>query len=133
MSALDVATGGAALRKQLAAGLKPLLPKSWIIFPDAQPVNAVARPTLLMQRSALVKSTGAPGWFESTYSLLIVSDQTIAETREDYLDNLLEELIEGLDTLLILWSRAERGVFNGTNPSYSVTMTAINNRPPKES
>ena len=120
-------TGSKALRKDLGVKLGAALGKGWVIFPDEPPVNTITKPTLILER-AKVEHGVAMGLSKSTYTLVAISNQVIANSREDYLDDLIDQVMGALDELTILWSTAERAVWNGTNPAYKITFTATNTR-----
>lgn len=123
------AEGGAALRKLIASGLKTELGRNWIIFPALPPVNAITKPTIVFQRQSLIKTPEAPqAYFTGTYALIVISNKSVAETSEDYLDSLLDPVLEALEDLGFPWQTADRQVWNDTNPAYKVTLTALSKR-----
>lgn len=121
--------GSAAFRKQLGTSLQTALGRKWVVFPDGKPINTITKPTLILERTSLTRSPAAPaGLRRSTYTLVAISNQTIADTKEDYLDGLIDDVLKALDDLQLTWSACERATFNGTNPCYQITFTASNNR-----
>lgn len=119
--------GSKAMRKDLGVKLQSALGKSWSVFPDEPPVNTITKPTLILQRTNLAHGQGM-GLSKSTYTLIAISNQTVAETREDYLDDLVDAVTGVLDDLSIIWSTADRAVWNTTNPCYQITFTSSNSR-----
>jgi len=118
--------GSASFRKQIADGLKKSLGRGWAVFPDAKPVNAITRPTVLMERTSFTKPN--MGSYQSTYTVLVIGNQTVAETKEDVLDGLVDTAAQALEDLGLIWQSAERAVYNGTNPCYKFTILASNTR-----
>lgn len=126
---MDPVTGSAGLRKAIAAALAKRLGSSWAIFPAADAANKFTKPTLLLERTLLTRLKSAPqGFHESTYTLIVVSPRSIANTKEDYLDGLCDDVLEGLEANSIPWQTAERAVFSDTYPCYKITLTGLNQR-----
>lgn len=120
-------TGSSALRKQLAGSLDGALGQGWAVFPDDSPKNLITRPTLILERTSLAHGKSM-GTSTSTYTLIAISNQVVADSKEDYLDELIDQLTGVLDDLNILWSKCDRAVYNGTNPCYQITFTSTNSR-----
>jgi hypothetical protein len=129
LAPLPPIAGSAPFRKQMGTALQKQLGKAWIVFPDIAPVNAITKPTLRLQRLSVARTPAAPaGLRRSVYQLDAISNQVIAESREDYLDGLVDDVLAALDDLGIIWTACDRGIYNGTNPVYSITINASNAR-----
>lgn len=116
-----------AFRKAIATSIASGLDSSWLVLAADRPINRITRKTVFLERT-LIAPGKAMGLKNSTYVLVAISPQSIAETKEDFLDDLVDDLTGVLDDLKIFWSTAERAVWNDTNPAYKITFIAQNAR-----
>jgi hypothetical protein len=113
-------------RAELADALTSLLP-GFAVFPDVQPIDDVARPTLALVRTRVEPLPAAPraAWL-NTFQLFVIVPSNAGE---DALDDALEAVILALDTITSgLWTGADRTVWEDICPAYAVTLTTPTRR-----
>lgn len=117
----------AQVRNTLTSTLKPALGKRFVIFPQGNGVDEVTKPTLLLERTRVEKLPQAPRSAHQNFFdviLLVPSNSS-----EDYLDDVLEDVLEAFDDLPdALWSSAERAVFEAVYPCYRISIQALSVR-----
>lgn len=129
LTVMDPVTGSAAFRKNISTGLTKALGRKWSIFPDGKPNQTITKPTVLLQRTSVTRVPRvANSQTTSLYSIILICDQTISETREDYLDGLFDQLADALEDLGLPFTQSERAEWNGTNPCYTFTIIANTHR-----
>lgn len=113
-------------RNALAARLAPELETKFKIFPGPKDLGRITQPTLLLVRTDVGKLPEAPlGFLMNSCTLYVIDNIT---DDEDRLDDLLEEVLEALDSSNTRWLKASRDRWGETNPCYRVTLEIIGKR-----
>lgn len=110
-------------RRALAEALVSVLPPEWDVRADLRPVDAITAPTVTVWTRDV-----APGPTRGlrTYSLgvTLLSPVTDPAEVDDSLDDLLPTLLTAIEHLdPVTWTAAERGVWDSSHHSYSLTVS----------
>ncbi len=106
-------------RAVLAERLQEALGKGWSVIDQPRSVDAIARPTLVLERDRVERAPGSPmGYTVDTFSLYMLDART---DDEDHLDALLEDVLDALDSIKAPWQSAARGVYRN-QPGYVITL-----------
>lgn len=119
-------------RKVLAGLLTAALPREWVILDHEEDLEAnVGKVCVIVSQQRKQRHPAAPlGKLLVTFRLRLVAPSTDVRTREDALDDYVDELlfvIERLGTAFV-WSEASK-VLAGSFLAYDVDLTATANRP----
>lgn len=120
------------VRSELAAALKPLLPRQTKIVDTPRSIDGLEtnRPVVMLYRETLTKAPNAIGDYFSTFALWIISPGIDPVRAENALDSLLDQVIVALDQVSWLnWTAAERSVFGDNQaPAYKINLTVVTNK-----
>lgn len=120
------------VRSDLAAALKPLLPRNVKIVDVPRGLDGIetSRPVIMLYRETVEKAPNAQGSYFNTFAVWIISPNVDPKRAEDQLDAMLDEVIPALDAIAWLnWSKAERSTFGDNQaPAYKIDLTIITNK-----
>lgn len=113
-------------RLELAAKLRPLLPKGWSIVDNARKVDSVPTTIVQIRLLEVAKLPQAPGArHQLTYRVTISAPGESTQAVENRLDDDLITFLTALDTAKILWSTATKvEVGELKRIGYDITLTA---------
>lgn len=113
-------------RLELAATLRPLLPKTWNIVPNARSIDNVPTTVVQIRLLEVTKLRQAPGSrHELSYRITISAPGESNQSVENRLDDDLITFLTALDTARILWSTATKvEVGEMKRLGYDITITA---------
>ncbi len=119
-----------APRLELAAQLKPLLPKTWTIVANARSVDSVPNTTVQIRLLEVSKLPQAPiALHQLSYRLTITAPGEVNQAVENRLDDDLITFLTALDTARIRWDTATKvEVGDMRRLGYDVTITATGNK-----
>lgn len=118
-------------RTQLAAALKPLLPKAWKIIPYADQVDDQNTIVVILNQTRIAPNPAAPiASHVVTCEALIVSPERDPAKAETALDDAVDDFLFALDAIdSVLWADAEKVGFGSdsqgdpTNTAYRLNLT----------
>lgn len=118
------------IRKQLAAGLKAVLPAGWRVSGYPREPITVRNPTVLLWQSAVVPFlAGDEPTYRCSVELWLLTPVTDPVKADDALDDILDDLLSALDAYPALtWDRAERSTLNEKYHGYRITAEAAAKR-----
>lgn len=119
-------TGLTEARTRLGGVLQESLGKGFSVFPSPQTLNTITKPTLLLERSRVVRAS--VGLYSNTFTLYVICPQAMTAKSEDALDVAFEQVAAALDLNRVNWDSAVRSVWTDTNPSYEITLTTNSTR-----
>ncbi|GAB3118409.1 hypothetical protein [Glaciibacter psychrotolerans] len=112
-----------APRKDLAALLKPLLPRTWKIVEHQTTTDVLTVTKVTLKQLRIVRTPAAPqGAHDIEFIVTITSALTDPARAEDELDDQVNMLIHALDRAGIPWSSAAK-VLDGDSLAYDITLT----------
>ena len=115
-----------AARKNLAADLQTALGRKWATSGESGSIDDPKKPTAVISHKRVTKAKNAPlGKLEHEFTCALVAPQS---TNDDTLDDWLTDLLAALDTLRVLWTAGERGVWESVYPCYRITLTTTSTR-----
>lgn len=124
-------------RTAIEASLRAALPNTIDVIPYARNVDPPARPVVMVRLDVVRKSKSAGGLWDVEGALVLIAAKTAPGDGDDELDDLLSDVLIGLESdqvrAALNWTEATRGTYpldNPTNPAYSV---AVNTHTVKES
>lgn len=98
-----------APRIELQAALKPLLPRTWKIVPNARSVDSVPTTVVQIRLLEVTKLPQAPvALHQHTFRLTISAPQEKQQAAEDRLDDDLIVFLNALDEARIRWDTATK-------------------------
>lgn len=112
-------------REQLAAQLRPLLPKSWRIVTTHESVDNLDVPVVKIKQKTIDRVPAAPAGRRVNVSFVVTIDAShVAQTQaaEDELDDTVLELIVALDAIGTAWTRAEK-VIDDNRLAYDIDLS----------
>lgn len=121
-----------SVRSELAALLKPLLPASVKIIDVPRSIDGLEakRPVVMLFRESREKAPNAMGDYIDTFTMYVVTPGVDVRRSEDALDDILDQVLDALDTITWLnWTSAERSIFGDNQaPAYKITLTLVYNK-----
>lgn len=114
-------------RTEIAAALKPLLPKSWKIVPYGDSLDVVSNVTVMVKLTRIEKVPTAPlGAYLSHFTITVIDPSTDPAKSEDRLDDEVHALLAALDGINnTLWTQAEKVLFSETNLAWDIQAQAV--------
>ena len=117
------------LRSDLAAQLKPVLPKAWKIIPYAANLDAQKGIVVLFSQTAVQNLEQAPSFLSHTFSIFIIDPRTDPSTVEDSLDDSVGEVLWALKGLpFLVFDRADRVTFDNSQ-AWEIHITVLSQNP----
>lgn len=118
------------VRSDLAALLKPLLPKTWKIVPFAEDYTVGTHHVVMLVPQTITRAPEAPmGVLRHTYNVIVIEPKTDPEKAEDSLDDAVGQLLHAIEvTPGIGFSEATRTVWNDSNPSWDISMSVYSQK-----
>lgn len=114
-------------RTELAAALKPLLPKRWVIVPSVRNIDRMTVPHLIINASR-IEPGAQSGALRTTFGITIVEPKVDIDAAENALD---DEVSEFLTALLKLgwchWESASKQVYEDRHLAWTVDLETITN------
>jgi hypothetical protein len=111
--------------KALTDGLKPYLPRGWLIEGSARPVDNVPTTVVKLQQLAVRKLTAAPlGALEIDMRATITAPGEHTQTVENKLDRDLLAFLNALNTHRVKWDEATK-VIADSRLGYDITLTIL--------
>lgn len=113
-------------RKDLAAALRPLVPKAWPIIDHDRNLDEITKIALLVSQRTVEPAPNATGTHKATlYVYVIDPHEADANAAEDALDDAVEIVCFGLDTIdALYWTAAEKVIYQGRR-AYQITVQAF--------
>lgn len=114
-----------APRKVLAAAIKPVLPRGWLLEASGRPLPNVPTTTVKLQQLAVRKLPQAPGArHEIDIRATITAPGEDTKITEDKLDDDLLTFLSALDDLHVKWGECTK-VIAESRLGYDVTITIL--------
>lgn len=122
-----------APRLELQSGIRPLLPKSWLIKPTSAKTDNVDATVVQFQQVRIEKLAQAPrGKLAIEFLMTIKSGKEQTQAAENDLDTEIVDLLFALTRAGFLWRDCDKRLFdNQTRLGYELTVTVTTE--PKES
>lgn len=113
------------LRAQLAAHLRPLLPKAWKIIPYQDSLDTLSTVVVMLSQKTIEHSPALPnGAHLVTFTVTVIDPSQDPKVSEDRLDDEVHALLYALDQLPALaWDRAEKVQFSDTHTAWDISLT----------
>lgn len=119
-------------RQQLAAALKPLLPKDWRIIPYQKNLDALSTTVVMLKLSHLTKLPAAPlSHVRTTWTITVADPSTDIEKAEDALDDEVTSVCLAINQIPgIKWVDATKVTFQDKYLAWDITseLTANNKK-----
>lgn len=112
------------VRAMVAADLERILPDNYRVIPYAKSVDRVekGKPVLVLYRESVEQGATHSGLINQL-TLWVLHPELAPGAVDDALDDSLDIVIAAIDeSTLTVWTRAERGTFDDTYPSFKVTL-----------
>jgi hypothetical protein len=114
-------------REQLAAQLRPLLPKAWKLIPYSRNLDVLSQ-TAVMFHATAIRPTAIQGVIEVDYTVSVISPKVDTDRAQTDLDDDVLEVIHALDTLDWLLFREATPTVVQDNLSWDITITVNTNK-----
>lgn len=122
-----------APRLTLQQGIRPHLPKGWLIKPTSAKTDNVSATVVQFQQTRVEKMPQAPrGKLAIEFLMTIKSGKEQTQAAENDLDDAVVQLLHALTKAGFLWRDCDKALFdNQTRMGYQLTVTITSD--PKES
>ena len=112
-------------RKELAATLKPLLPKTWQLVDSGRSVDLTKKTVVKIRQTTVRPLEVAPiGLLGVDLIVTIRVPEQSTQAAEDRLDEEVTDLIHALDEAEVLWTVCEKVLLDNTSTlGYDITVT----------
>lgn len=115
-------------RKDLAAALRPLVPREWAILDADRNLDEQNVIALLVSQRTIAPAPNAAGTHLATLRVYVIDPHEDPDAAEDALDDAVETVCFGLDTIdALLWTTAEKVIYQGRR-AYQITVQAFTHR-----
>lgn len=113
-------------RKDLAAELKPLLPKRWRLVDTERSIDKIDRFTVVIRQRKVEPAPNLQGSLLTTLVVTLIGPTTLAGDYEDELDLAVAQLILIVSQKLpsLVWDAATKKVWR-ENPAYDFDVTVV--------
>jgi len=113
-------------RKDLAAELKPLLPKQWRLVDTERSIDKIDRFTVVIRQRKVKPAPNLQGSLLTTLVVTLIGPTTLAGDYEDALDLAVAKLILIVSQKLpsLVWEEANKKVWR-ENPAYDFDVTVV--------
>jgi len=113
-------------RKDLAAELKPLLPKRWRLVDTERSIDKIDRFTVVIRQRKVEPAPNLQGSLLTTLVVTLIGPTTLAGDYEDALDLAVAKLILIVSQKLpsLAWDAATKKVWR-ENPAYDFDVTVV--------
>jgi hypothetical protein len=112
-------------RKDVAAALRPLVPKKWAILDADRNIDETTEIALLVSQRTIEPAPNAAGNHRATLRVYVIDPHEDPDAAEDALDDAVELVCFALDTIdALYWTTAEKVIYQGRR-AYQITVQAF--------